>query len=113
MSYRVSQGGWQVVEDVSQGEIGCFRNSEMLLKPDGSKFHCVSTERFRQETCKMKMEAFFLCFCSASVDLNMSAHFHHVSTNGFVLKFAGFHDQSLVSHIIKFVLTVLITLQAR
>ena len=52
-------------------------------------------------------------FRSASVDLNVSVRFHCVSASGFVLKFAGFHDQSLVSHIIKFVLTVLITLQAR
>ena len=97
---------------MSQGEIRCFGNSEMLLKPDGSKFRCVSAGRFGRETCKMKMEAFF-CFCSASVDLNVSARFHCVSASGFVLKFSGFHDQSLVSHIIKIVLTVLITLQAR
>ena len=53
------------------------------------------------------------CFRSASVDLNVSASFHCVSASGFVLQFSGFHDQSLVSHIVKFVLTVLITLEAR
>ena len=37
----------------------CFRNSEMLRKPDGSTFLCVSARRFRREKCKMKMEALF------------------------------------------------------
>ena len=44
---------------VTQGEIRCFRNSEMLRKPDGSKFRHVSAGRLRRETCKMKMEALF------------------------------------------------------
>ena len=39
-----------------QGEIRCFRNSEMLRKPDGSNFRCVSAGRLRRETCKMKMK---------------------------------------------------------
>ena len=43
----------------SQGEIRCFRNSEMLRKPDGSNFRCVSAGRLRRETCKMKMEVLF------------------------------------------------------
>ena len=43
----------------TQGEIRCFRNSEMLRKPDGSKFRHVSARRLRRETCKMKMEALF------------------------------------------------------
>ena len=43
----------------TQGEIRCFRNSEMLRKPDGSKFRHVSAGRLRRETCKMKMEALF------------------------------------------------------
>ena len=38
----------------SQGKIRCFRNSEMLRKPDGSKFRCVSVRQLRRETCKMK-----------------------------------------------------------
>ena len=99
-----------------QGEIRCFRNSEKLRKPDGSKFRCVSAGRFRRETCiKDENGGIVSCFRSgsASVDLNVSARFHCVSASDFVLKFAGFHDQSLVFHIIKFVLTVLITLQAR
>ena len=45
------------MEGHSQGEIRCFRNSEMLRKPDGSKFRYVSAGRLRRETCKMKMEA--------------------------------------------------------
>ena len=44
---------------ISQGEIRRFRISEMLRKPDGSKFRCVSARRLRRETCKMKMEALF------------------------------------------------------
>ena len=44
---------------ISQGEIRCFRNSEMLRKPDGSKFRHVSAGRIRRETCKLKMEALF------------------------------------------------------
>ena len=44
---------------ITQGEIRCFRNSEMLRKPDGSKFRYVSEGRLRQETCKMKKEALF------------------------------------------------------
>ena len=48
-----------VCETQSQGEIRCFRNSEMLRKPDGSKFRYVSAGRLRRETCKMKMEALF------------------------------------------------------
>ena len=43
----------------TRGEIWCFRNSEMLRKPDGSKFRCVSTRRFRRETCKLEMDALF------------------------------------------------------
>ena len=43
----------------AQGEIRCFRNSEMLRKPDGSNFRCVSAGRLRRETCKMKMEVLF------------------------------------------------------
>ena len=43
----------------TQGEIRCFRNSEMLRKPDGSKFRHVSAGRLRRETCKMKIEALF------------------------------------------------------
>ena len=43
----------------SQGEIRCFRNSEILRKPDGSNFRCGSAGRLRRETCKMKMEALF------------------------------------------------------
>ena len=44
---------------IAQGEIRCFRNSEMLRKPDGSNFRCVSAGRLRRETCKMKMEVLF------------------------------------------------------
>ena len=46
-------------KSVSQCKIRCFRNSEKLRKPDGSKFRRVSARQFRRETCKMKMEALF------------------------------------------------------
>ena len=50
---------WLVSYAVCEGEIRRFRISEMLRKPDGLKFRCVSARRLRQETCKMKIEAFF------------------------------------------------------
>ena len=59
---RVGENPGNEVEnshELTQGEIGCVRNLEMLRKPDGSKFHCISVRRFRWETCKMKMEALF------------------------------------------------------
>ena len=56
-------------ELISQGEIGCFHNSEKLRKPDGSKFRCVSAGRFRRETCKMKMEALFRVSAAAALPL--------------------------------------------
>ena len=59
---RVGENPGNEVEnshELTQCEIRCFRNSEMLRKPDDSKFQCISVRRFRWETCKMKMEALF------------------------------------------------------
>ena len=35
-----------ILTKISQGEIRCFLNSEMLRKPDGSKFRYVSADGY-------------------------------------------------------------------